>query len=169
MALSELLLPEFDQEMAATRRVLDRIEDAKFDFKPHPKSMSMGKLASHIAELTGWATAVLEGESFEVAPVGGPPMTPFLAASKAEVLARFDAGVTAGHAALAKASDAELTANWSLLNGGRAMFTLPRMVTLRNFVFNHTVHHRAQLGVYLRLNDIAVPSIYGPSADEGRA
>jgi uncharacterized damage-inducible protein DinB len=165
--LNQSLLPEFDQEMKTTRRVLERVPDGKLEFKPHAKSMSMGQLASHVAEMVGWATATIQTDTLDVNPPGGQRWVPFVAKSNAELLAAFDQKVETARAAIAGASDANLMAQWSLLSGGNPIFTMPRVATLRGMIFNHIIHHRGQLSVYLRLNDIPVPSIYGPSADEG--
>lgn len=166
MALKDALLPEFDQEMASTRKTLERVPDSKLGWKPHPKSGTMGWLASHIATMVGWAADTVDKESFDVAPEGKPPSPMVEAHSQKELLERFDNGVAKARAAIAGASDQILLHPWSLLQGGKPMFTMPRTAVLRTFVMNHIIHHRAQLGVYLRLNDIAVPSVYGPSADE---
>jgi uncharacterized damage-inducible protein DinB len=167
-AISQALLPEFDAEMANTRKTLERVPSDKFGWKPHPKSFTMGALATHIATMTGWAKDTIEKDSFDVAPAGGQPQQPPKAETTAELLALFDKGAASARAAIAGASDEHLMKPWSLLNGGKPIMTMPRIAVVRNFVMNHTIHHRAQLGVYLRLNDIPVPSIYGPSADEGQ-
>jgi uncharacterized damage-inducible protein DinB len=166
MSLGKALLPEFDQEMANTRKTLERIPMDKPDFKPHEKSMPMGRLAIHVAALPDWAATTIEQDSLDFAPVGGKPFELPKASSQKELLAIFDEGVTKARAAIAGASDEHLGKPWSLLSGGKVIFTMPRAAVLRSMVMNHIVHHRAQLGVYLRLNNIAVPSIYGPSADE---
>jgi uncharacterized damage-inducible protein DinB len=168
MAISQALLPEFDAEMANTRKTLERVPTDKFGWKPHQKSFAMGALATHIATMTGWAKDAIEKDSFDISPVGGPPHQPPKAETTGELVALFDKGAAAARAALAGASDEHLMKPWSLLSGGKTIMTMPRLAVVRNFVMNHTIHHRAQLGVYLRLNDIAVPSIYGPSADEGQ-
>ena len=168
MSLNAALLPEFDQEMATTRKTLERVPGDKFGWKPHPKSGTMGWLASHIATMVGWTVDTIEKESFDVAPQGAPPATMPQAHSQKELLDLFDKGVVKARAAIAGASDPTLLHTWSLLAGGKPMFTMPRIAVLRTFVMNHVIHHRAQLGVYLRLNDIPVPSVYGPSADEGK-
>ena len=168
MTISQALLPEFDQETAITRKTLERVPDGKFGWKPHPKSFAMGDLATHIATMTGWAVDALEKDSFDISPPGGQPHQPPKAATTAELLALYDKGVKAARAALANASDERMMQPWSLLSGGKAIMTMPRVTVIRSFVMNHTIHHRAQLTVYLRLNDIPVPSIYGPSADEGQ-
>ncbi len=168
MAISQALLPEFDAEMANTRKTLERVPTDKFGWKPHQKSFAMGALATHIATMTGWAKDAIEKDSFDISPVGGQPQQPPKAETTAELVALFDKGAASARAALAGASDEHLMKPWSLLSGGKTIMTMPRLAVVRNFVMNHTIHHRAQLGVYLRLNDIAVPSIYGPSADEGQ-
>lgn len=167
MAISEALLPEFDHEMANARRTLERVPDEKFDWKPHPKSMSLGQLAAHIALLTSWGKVTLDTPNFDVNPPGGQRFQPPALKSRAEILAFFDKSVPETRAAIAAASDEALLKPWSLLNGGKEIFTLPRAAALRSMVLNHLIHHRAQLGVYLRMNDLPVPAIYGPSADEG--
>ena len=166
MTISQTLLPEFDNEMANTRKTLERVPDDKFAWKPHPKSFALGPLANHVATLVGWTTDTIGKDSFDLAPPGGQGYRPPQAASRAELLSVFDDGVAKARAALAGASDEELLKPWSLLNGGQLLMTMPRAAVIRNFVLNHIIHHRAQLGVYLRLNEIPVPSIYGPSADE---
>jgi uncharacterized damage-inducible protein DinB len=166
MALSEILLPEFDQEMAKTRRTLERVPEDKFDWKPHEKSMTLGRLATHLATLPSWTVETIKKDELDLAPAGAPPPRADPIASREELLSTFDRHVASGREAIAGASDEIFARPWSLLAGGQKIFTLPRAAVLRNFVLNHNVHHRAQLGVYLRLNDIPVPSIYGPSADE---
>jgi uncharacterized damage-inducible protein DinB len=166
MGLSEALLPEFDHEMANTRKTLERVPGDRFDWKPHEKSMSMGDLATHIANLPSWAATTIDDDSFDVAPPGEPPFTLPQAGSVKEILDQFDKNVASARAAIAGATDERFFKTWSLLSGGNNIFTLPKAAVLRSFVMNHIIHHRAQLGVYLRLNDVPVPSIYGPSADE---
>ena len=163
MALGDALLPEFDHEMANTRKTLERVPDDKLGWKPHPKSSSMGQLASHIVNMLGWTPVTVEQDSYDVATNPQPPELK----SRSSMLENFDKNVAAARASIAKASDEQLKKPWSLLKSGQAIFTQPRIALLRGFIMNHLIHHRAQLGVYLRLNDIPVPSIYGPSADEG--
>jgi uncharacterized damage-inducible protein DinB len=167
MKITEALLPEFDQEMAKTRSTLERVPDDKLTWKPHPKSFAMGSLATHIVNMIGWTTDTIVKDSFDVSPPGAPPYKEEPAGSRKDLLDRFDKNVTAARAAIAGTTDEHLLKPWSLLAGGKTLFTMRRIECLRGFVMNHTIHHRAQLGVYLRLNDIPVPSIYGPSADEG--
>jgi uncharacterized damage-inducible protein DinB len=164
MLIRDALLPEFDQETATTRRLLERIPDNKFSFKPHPKSADMASLATHICELTNWTAETIAKDSIDLA--GFDPSKRKIAASRAELLDMFDKAVVNARAALASAGDAQLMEPWSLKSGDKVFFTMPKVAVLRSFVFNHSVHHRAQLSVYLRLNDIPVPAMYGPSADE---
>ncbi|HEY0544118.1 MAG TPA: DinB family protein [Pyrinomonadaceae bacterium] len=166
MALSKALLPEFDHEMANTRKTLERVPDDKFDWKPHEKSMSLGNLATHLSNIPMWAVYAISQTSIDLAPEGEPPMKVEPATSRQEVLDRFDESVKSAREAIEGATDEQLFVDWSLLNGGQTILSMPRIAVLRGFVMNHNIHHRAQLGVYLRLNDVAVPSIYGPSADE---
>jgi uncharacterized damage-inducible protein DinB len=165
MAIKDGLLPEFDHEMAGARKTLERVPDDKFDWKPHEKSSAMGALATHIAGLAGWATFTISQDSLDIAPNGEPQRTTPLT-SQAELLEKFDQNVAASRDAIAAASDEVLFQPWTLLANGKVLMTMPRVAVLRSFVLNHLIHHRAQLGVYLRLNDIPVPSIYGPSADD---
>ena len=166
MALNEALLPEFDQEMAKTRKTLERVPDDKFDWKPHAKSLTVRQLASHLALFPDWMTETLEKASFDYAPPGGGGYKPPVINSRKELLEIFDRDLVKAREALKGASDAQLMATWSLLAGGKTIFSMPRIAVLRSMVMNHMIHHRAQLGVYLRLNDIPVPALYGPSADE---
>jgi uncharacterized damage-inducible protein DinB len=168
MAISQALLGEFDHEMANTRKVLERIPEDKLAWKPHVKSMALGRLAGHIAEMPGWGTMTLTTGQLDVAPVSGPQFQPTVAQSRDHVLGEFDKNRAAARDAIAAASDEEFMQPWSLLAGGRTIFTMPRIAVIRSMVMNHIIHHRAQLGVYLRLNDIPLPALYGPSADEGQ-
>jgi uncharacterized damage-inducible protein DinB len=164
MTIAELLVPEFDQEMVSTRKVLERVPDDKFGWKPHDKSSSMGQLASHIANMVPWTVDTMLKTEFDMAGMSPEQMDP-PAKNKAELLARLDANVAKARAALQK-PDADYFVPWTLKNGAQIFFTMPRYNCVRSFCLNHIVHHRAQLGVYLRLNNIAVPGDYGPSADE---
>jgi uncharacterized damage-inducible protein DinB len=163
MTIAETLLPEFDAEMATTRRVLERIPEDKLAWKPHEKSMSLGRLAGHVAEIPGYGQWVMKSEKF-TGGVGG--YTPLVLSSSRQALQVLDEKVTAIRAAIAGAGDAELLTPWSLEFGGKTVFTLPRVAALRGFMLHHLIHHRGQLCVYLRLNGVPVPCIYGPSADE---
>jgi uncharacterized damage-inducible protein DinB len=163
MPLRDTLLPEFDHEMGTTRRLLERVP-ADYGWKPHDKSMSLGQLATHVANLPRWTNFTLEANALDLdVPIDRPAE----ATSTKELLSTFDRNVTAARAAIAAAGDGELMAHWTLRRGARELFTLPKIAVLRSFVVNHIIHHRGQLSVYLRLKDVPVPSIYGPSADEG--
>jgi uncharacterized damage-inducible protein DinB len=165
MPLNQALLPEFDHEMANTRKTIERAPDAKWTWKPHEKSGQLGWLVAHLANLPHWGADVLTTDSFDFAP-GGKFVESPKASNTKEALALFDKNVAAARAALAAATDEQLMKPWSLLQNGKVLFTMPRVAVVRSMILNHAIHHRAQLGVYLRLNDVPVPAIYGPSADE---
>ena len=164
--MTQALLQELEMEIPATRKTLERVPD-NFDWRPHPKSMTIGRLAQHLAEIPDWAVKAVSLDELDLAPPGGPGYQPKAASNRTEVVETFDKNIAAAKAALAGASDQHMLQPWSLKMGGKTILTMPRVAVVRNFVMNHNVHHRAQLGVYLRLNDIPVPSVYGPSADEG--
>jgi uncharacterized damage-inducible protein DinB len=167
MPFSEALLPEYDQEMAGARKTLERVPDDKLGWKPHPKSGTMGWLAAHVANIPGWTVITINQDALDMAPNGVQMQPPPEPKSRKELLEVFDKNVAEGRKAIAGASDAHLLKMWSLLNNGATIVAMPRIACLRTWVMNHLIHHRAQLGVYLRLNSLPVPSIYGPSADEG--
>ena len=167
MKISDTFLPEFDQELMTARKTLERIPEDKLGWKPHEKSMTLGRLAGHVAELAGWAVPTLTQDSLDFAPPGQPPYPPTIATSRKQVLDIFDKNREESRKAISGTSNDEFMKTWTLLRGGKVMMTMPKIAVLRSFCINHVIHHRAQLGVYLRLNDIAVPSVYGPSADEG--
>jgi uncharacterized damage-inducible protein DinB len=170
MAIRDALLAEFDHEMISTRQTLERVPEGKPDWAPHEKSMKMGRLAGHLAELSGWAATIINQDELDFRPAGAPPMPPLVMISRQQLLDTFDKKVTEARAALSSsnASDEHLMKNWKRLGGGQIIMVMPRVTFLRGFVMNHIVHHRAQLGVYLRMNNVPVPSVYGPSADEGK-
>lgn len=167
MSIAQSLLPEFDQEMAGTRKTLERVPEDNLDWRPHEKSMTLAGLATHIANMVNWATITLTQDSFDVQPEGSEPYREAPINSRAELLEKFDNGLATARAALAATSDEAMMKDWSLLGGGKVLFTMPRVACLRGMIFNHIIHHRAQLCVYLRMNDVPVPALYGPSADEG--
>jgi uncharacterized damage-inducible protein DinB len=167
MALRDTILPEFDHEMATTRKVLERVPETNADWKPHDSSMPMARLAGHITELVGFGGITFQGDSFDFRPAGAPPSTPTVMTSRKQLLDLFDKNVASTRAAIAKASDEDLQKVWSLMNGGKTFFSMPRMNVVRSMILNHVIHHRGQLSVYLRMNKVPVPSIYGPSGDEG--
>lgn len=156
------LLPEFDHEFAQTRRTLERIPDDRFDWKPHEKSYSLHELSAHLVEIPGWVPATIEREMIDL----DEPMERDVPETREALLEKFDQQVEAARESLAGASRDTLAETWSLKYDGEVRMSMPKAAVLRGFVFNHNVHHRAQLGVYLRLLDIPVPAIYGPSADE---
>ena len=163
MALKEMLLPEFDQEAATTRLLLERVPAQDADWKPHPKSASLGALAVHVANLVSWLGMTLTSTELDLAVT--PTPAPFTTVEA--LLATFDENVASSRAALAKAVDADFAVPWSLRSGGQVYFTFPRAVIVRSFALSHLIHHRAQLGVYLRLRDVPLPPCYGPTADTG--
>ena len=165
MALVDALLPEFDHEIASTRRLLDRLPEQQLAWKPHAKSMALGALAEHLGQLGVWGELTLTQSAVDLETTarrpGYQPMT-----AKADILAHFDARMAAARAALVGRTDAELMAPWTLRRGAQEFFTMPKASCWRTFVMNHLIHHRGQLTVYLRELDVPLPSIYGPSADE---
>ncbi len=165
MSLAQALVAEFDSEAASTRKVLARLPESKFAFRPHAKSMEAGALASHLATILFWGATVLKEREFDVAP-GGELRPSIHHKSSAALLAAFDKNAAEFRAALAGASEDDLQVKWALKKNGQVVFEMPRAAVLRPMIFHHTVHHRAQLCVYLRLLDVPVPSIYGPTADE---
>ncbi len=163
MPISELLLPEFDAEMKKTRTTLERVRCEKKDFAPHTKSMPLGKLAPHVAELAGFGATVLTTPELDFSTGGNRARPPF---ESAGLLKAFDENVAKTRSALQNTNDDAWTQNWRLSFQGKAIFQGSRFLAYRQMFLNHLVHHRAQLGVYLRLNDKPVPSTYGPSADD---
>ena len=166
MSIAEILLPEFDHEMATTRRLLERVPEADAQWRPHPKSYSFGDLAAHIARIPKWGRHVFEQPELDL----GAPANAALAragfTTTAELVDRFDVNVRETRAALATAPDEAMRNTWALRNSGTTIFSLPRAAVFRAFIMSHLIHHRGQLSVYLRLRDVALPSIYGPTADE---
>lgn len=159
-------LPEFDQEMALTRKVLARVPEDRLAWRPHPKSWTMAELATHVAWIGAWTSATLQMDELDLASPAAPP-NPKPVGSQADLLALFDGMLEVARPAL-KGADADcLVKPWSLRAGDQVFFTLSRGAVLRTFVLNHLIHHRGQLEVYLRLNDVPLPALYGPSADEG--
>jgi uncharacterized damage-inducible protein DinB len=166
MSYAETILPEFDEEMANTRKVLERVPEDKFDWRPHPKSNTIGWNANHLAEIPGYVEGALRELEWDFSPPGGPRYETPKLDSRQAILDSFDKNVATARQALTAVDDAEMDKMWSLLEGGKTIVTLPRTNVIRSFVINHLVHHRAILCVYLRLNDIPVPGMYGPSGDE---
>jgi uncharacterized damage-inducible protein DinB len=166
MSINQMLLPEFDRENANTRKTLERVPDDKWSWKPHEKSGTLGWLAGHIATLNDWITQTLKTEQLDYAPVNGPKYELPKMANRKELLDVFDQVTGEARASLSSVSDDALWKPWTLLAGGQVLFTMPRYAVLRGFCFNHLIHHRAQLTMYLRALDVPVPGLYGPSADE---
>jgi uncharacterized damage-inducible protein DinB len=162
MNVLELLLLEFDEEMASTHRMLERVPDQSLAWKPHEKSMTLGRLASHIADLPLRCTAIVNLEIYD-RPVG---YKPFAAETQAALLEHFEDAAAQARSALTSLRDDQLGVMWTLQMHGRTMATLPRAMALRRIFMDHHIHHRGQLSVYLRLLDVPIPGIYGPSADE---
>lgn len=160
MSTAETLLPEFDQEMATTRRVLERVPGDKGKWKPHEKSFSLGHLAQLVAWMPGWVTNAVRETELNLAKAGG-----YSYEKTEKLLDMFDKNVKEAREAIASAKDKDFSVSWSLKHGDRVLFTLPRGAVVRQHI-NHLIHHRGQLTVYLRLVDVPVPSIYGPTADE---
>lgn len=163
MPIIDTLLPEFDREMGLTRRVLDRVPDGRFDFKPHPTSRSLGQIAEHLTEMPFWTT-----EAMTKAWIDGmqKPDGYVIPETRAALLALFDANLKNARASLLGKTDGEFNAPWTLKAGGKEVFTMPKITVMRNFVLNHMIHHRGQVVVYLRMLEVKIPSIYGPSGDE---
>ena len=164
MTIAESLLPEFDREMGLTRRVLDRVPDGQFAWKPHDKSMTLGRLAEHLAELPQWLALSITETGIDMS--GQRPPDYKSPDTRAAVLAMFDRHVGMARTALNGRTDAEMMAPWTLKNQGKEIFTMPKAAVVRGFAMNHMIHHRGQMMVYLRLQNVPVPSVYGPSADE---
>ena len=165
MAIADALLPEYDHETGTTRRLLERTPEAELAWKPHDKSMTLGQLAGHIANIPHWCNAVIETTVFDVA-TAGEDVRPRQPTSIAALLAEFDLKVAGARALLATTGDAAMLAPWTFKQGDHVIFTMPRIAAVRSFIMNHLIHHRGQLSVYLRLKDVPLPPIYGPTADE---
>jgi uncharacterized damage-inducible protein DinB len=161
--LKDLLRAELDHELATTKRLLDRIPPGKLAWKPHEKSMTLGGLGTHLANIPSWTPFILDRLELDLADA---PRTLGEPGALDDILSLFEATRAAARTALEK-TDAELAALWLLRKNGQELFAMPRLSAYRSFVVNHLIHHRGQLSVYLRLNDVAVPAIYGPTADEG--
>jgi uncharacterized damage-inducible protein DinB len=163
MSQKHALIAELQMESANTRKMLERVPTDKNDWKPHPKSMTLGRLASHVAEIAGWVSYTLDADvldfaKFDYKPVGN--------ATTEELLAIMDKNVAMAMASLEKSTDEDYDKMWTMRNGDHVHFTLPKKVVLRSFAYSHLVHHRGQLSLYLRLLDVPVPGMYGPTADE---
>ncbi len=163
MSIAESMVAEIGHEAATTRRLLERLPEQHFGWKPHEKSMTLGRLAGHIAEIPGWISTIVEKDEFDVAASG---RTPAVHKTRAEVIQLFDANVAKITEVLKRQTDQRMMAPWRLKKAGQLIFELPRVAMVRAMGMTHVVHHRGQLSVYLRLKDVPLPSIYGPTADE---
>jgi uncharacterized damage-inducible protein DinB len=169
MTITELLLAELDREAVAIRKTLERVPEGKNDWKPHPKSMPLGPLATIVANIPGWLDMVVNLDELDINPPGGSKYRPQEWRTRRDLLDQFEASLKRGREVLQKTTDDHLlNTKWRMLAAGRMMSEQPRYVAIRDGVLNHMAHHRGQLTVYLRLNEEKVPAIYGPSADEGR-
>jgi uncharacterized damage-inducible protein DinB len=165
MSIVQSLLPEFDQEMASTRRLLEVVPAKEAGWKPHPKSYTLGDLASHIVMLPLWGNYVLRQPELDLGLPANASIAYMPFTTQSELLDRFDRHVREARAALASLPDPAMSVNWTLKNRGTPVFSVPRAAAMRSFVLNHMIHHRGQLTVYLRLRDVPLPSLYGPTAD----
>ena len=166
MSIASSLLPEFDTEIANTRRMVERVPDGKADWRPHPKSMPLGRLATHLSELPVWAVNACTQDELDIAPPGKTPYKPQILDTTTAIVAQLNKNAADARKALAATSDPDFMKPWTLKVSGKAVFTLPKITVVRSMVMNHMIHHRGQLSVFLRLLDVPVPATYGPSADE---
>ncbi len=164
MSISATVLPEFDREMATTRIMLERVPEERAQWTPHAKSWTLGELATHIGNLPHWGLITMEADELDVSmPMARGNGAQF--DSTANLVRAFDENVRKARAAIESASDSDMMEAWTLRRAGKTIWTLPRAAVLRSFILSHMIHHRGQLSVYLRLNDVPLPSVYGPSAD----
>lgn len=162
MSIAQSMLPEFDNEMANTRKMLERVTDDNLGYKPDPKSMTLGRLASHVAEIINWGVSVFRADEYVITP----DHKALDVKSRKELLEAFEKNVKDARAAIADAPDSGMTHKWSLKFGDQEILSMPRAAVYRSMIMNHIIHHRAQLSVYFRLVGVPVPGMYGPSADE---
>jgi uncharacterized damage-inducible protein DinB len=166
MNIAQSLVSELDQEAASTRRMLEVVPEGRSAWKPHARSFSLGELSLHLAHLLSWTPETMRTIEFEMSPKDGPAISPPVYESMEATLRMFDENVATARDALAAASDADYEQIWTLKNGGQTIFSMPRFAVVRSFVLNHLVHHRGQLSVYLRMNDVRLPPVYGNTADD---
>lgn len=162
MPFSQTLLPEFDEEMRKTRKILERVPEDRLNYKPHEKSMTLGRLATHIAELPNWAVVTVDQDVLDMQP----GYEPHIATSQAELLEIFDKNTATAREKIVGVADEKWSQIWTFKFQGKTIMELPRAAVIRGVIMNHIIHHRGQLSVYLRLNEVQVPGMYGPSADE---
>jgi len=168
MPIIDLFAAEFANEMANTRKLLERVPEDKLTWKPHDKNFNLQDLASHVANLPYWTIPTLKQDSLDLAPAGQEPYKTPKAESRAQLLRFFDDNVAKAKSAMTGVPDEQMMKSWSLLAGGNTLFTMPRWMVQRTFMMNHLIHHRAQLGLYLRMLGVGIPGMYGPSADDPR-
>lgn len=161
MTYSEMILPEFDHEMANTRKLLECVPDDKLAWSADPKMQTIGWNANHLAEIPGWVEGTLTQTEWDIAPAEGEPYKSPNFQSTKEILDLFDSNVATARKAIEAVKQEDLGVMWSLMHNGKPLFSMPRAAVIRSFVLNHTIHHRAHLSVYLRLNGIEVPQMYG--------
>lgn len=166
MPIADVLIADFDHEMATTRTLLTRVPDKAAAWKPHPKSMAMGEIAQHIVNIVRYSEAIFAGSELDFASPGAQRYRGTFE-STATLVEHFDRNVGIARQAIAGGSDSAMREMWTLRVGPKQIFSVPRAAAVRTFILSHLIHHRGQLSVYLRLNDVPLPSIYGPSADEG--
>ena len=166
MRIGQTLLPEFDAEMANTRRALAQVPHDRFEWKIHHKSNSLGWVANHLADIPSWVDMSINQDAFDIEPVAGKPYATPTDDTTQQVLERFDRNVAQARTLLEAVSDEHLLESWKLLRQGQELMSMPRLAVVRMWVLNHSIHHRGCLCVYLRVNDIPVPGMYGPSGDD---
>lgn len=163
MSIIEALAAELEQESAGTRKYLERVPEEHFGWKPHEKSFTMGELSSHLANILNWAVTTFEVDEFIFNP---QEFVPFKASTHEELMAEFDKNVPAALGAIRKSNDEQLSATWRMKMGDKVLFEMPRIAVFRSMIMHHTAHHRGQLGIYLRMKDVPLPKLYGPTADD---
>lgn len=163
MRIAETILPEFDREMATTRKMLERFPEDKVEWRPHDTCMTLGRLAGHVAELAGWVIPTMNQDKLEMDP---SKYNPNIVKSRAEAVKQFDETVKTAREAIAKANDEAFMKPWTFVAGGQTVFTMPKIAVYRSFVMNHLIHHRGQLAAFYRIAGVPIPSMYGPSKDE---
>jgi uncharacterized damage-inducible protein DinB len=162
MAFSQTLLPEFEEEMKNTRKLLESIPDGKLETQQHPRSMTLAQLATHVAQVPGWTKHLLDEEMLDLST----DLKPFVAASRAELLAIFDRGVLEARSRIRAASDEYWQTTWTFKIGGDTVFSMPRAAVMRSTIMNYLIHQRAQLGLYLQTDDVGIPGMYGPAEEK---
>ena len=168
MKLTDMFLAELEREAAGTRSALERVPEGRNDWKPHPRSMPLGYLASLVATMPSWVAMMVKQDELDLKSPGAAKFKPLEWRTRTELVAALDSGLAEAREALQNTTDEHLMTPWKFVIGGQVVDENPRHVMITNAVFSHLAHHRGQLTVYLRLNEASVPAIYGPSADEGR-